>query len=270
MSAPPPFITTALVFALAALVGAAGTWQIAERAAFRQRVGVRVLAAGAALLATVIAGAVAGLHLTGRLGVEQLWFRAPAFYVALALALLGFISWCRYVRRPLVRIGIPASGFAVLAVAAIAMRADGHSTPLPMLLPSLRREAPELTWITASGERETIEKLRGKVVLVNFWATWCGPCRHELPMLSAMQARFGDRGLRVVYLSLEDRAVVEPFLRAHPLTGTTAWLDSAADYYQAGKFYPLSFLVARDGSIEKRWSGRPTEQWLAQSIEAQL
>ena len=89
-------------------------------------------------------------------------------------------------------------------------------------------------------------------------------------MLSTMQARFADRGFRVIYLTLEDPAVVEPFLRAHPLTGTAAWLESAADYYQAGKFFPISFLVARDGSIEKRWSGRPTEAWLADSIEAQL
>ena len=105
---------------------------------------------------------------------------------------------------------------------------------------------------------------------MNFWATWCVPCRRELPMLSAMQTRYADRGLVVVYLSLEDREVVEPFLRAHPLTGTTAWLEHAADYYQAGKFFPITFLLARDGSVEKRWSGRPTEQWLADSIEAQL
>src|SRR5262245_6547053 len=107
MLAPPLFVVVALVFALAALVGAAAAWQIAERAAFRQRAGVRLIASGAALVSTCVAAAVAGLHLIGRLGVEQLWFRAPAFYVAIALATLGFVAWCRYVRRPLVRIGIP-------------------------------------------------------------------------------------------------------------------------------------------------------------------
>jgi thiol-disulfide isomerase/thioredoxin len=121
-----------------------------------------------------------------------------------------------------------------------------------------------------AGQPGSIQDLRGKVVLVNFWATWCGPCRHELPMLSAMQKQYADRGLVVVYLSLEERAIVEPFLRAHPLNGTTASLTHAADYYQAGKFYPITYLVSRDGSVEKRWSGRPTEQWLADSIEAQL
>ena len=228
------------------------------------------VAAIAALLAAALCAGVACLHLAGRLGVEQLWFRAPAFYVAVAVMLLAFAAWCRFISRPLVRLGIPAAGLGVIAVAAIALRADGHSTPLPMLLPSLRRAAPELTWTTMAGQRGSIYDFRGKVVLVNFWATWCGPCRRELPMLSAMQARYADRGLVVLYLSLEDREVVEPFLRAHPLTGTTANLEHAADYYQAGKFFPISFLLARDGSIEKRWSGRPTEQWLAESIEAQL
>jgi thiol-disulfide isomerase/thioredoxin len=270
MSTPPSFIVYALAIALAVLAGAEAAWQFSARAAFRRRPAVRIGAASAALLAAAISAVVACFHLAGRLGVEQLWFRAPAFYVAVAMLLLALAAWGRFVSRPSVRLGIPAAGLAIVAVAAIAIRADGRSTPLTMLLPSLRRAAPELTWITESGQPGSIYDLKGKVVLVNFWATWCGPCRHELPMLSAMQTRYADRGLVVVYLSLEDREVVEPFLRAHPLTGTAARLEHASDYYQAGKFFPITFLLARDGSIEKRWSGRPTERWLAESIEAQL
>jgi len=270
MSSPPPAVVFALAVALVAMAVALSARHFAARASFRQRTGLRVGAAAAALFAAALAGAVACLHLAGRFGVEQLWFRAPAFYVALALLVAALVAWSRFVDRPLVRLGIPAAGFAVVAVAAIALRADGSSTPVSMLLPSLRRAAPELTWTTASGQPGSIYELKGKVVLVNFWATWCAPCRHELPMLSAMQARYGERGFEVVYLSLEDREVVEPFLRAHPLTGTAAKLNRAADYYQAGKFYPITFLFSRDGSVEKRWSGRPSEQWLAASIEAEL
>ena len=270
MSTPPLYIVVSLVIALAALAGAEAAWQSASRAGFPQRPAVRIGAASAALLAAAISAGVAGLHLAGRLGVEQLWFRAPAFYVAAGLLAFACAAWFRVVGRPLLRFGIPAAGLALVVIAAIAIRADGRSTPLSMLMPSLRRAAPALTWTTSSGQRGSIHDLRGKVVLVNFWATWCAPCRRELPMLSAMQARYADRGLAVVYLSLEDREVVEPFLRAHPLTGTTASLEHAADYYQAGKFFPITFLLARDGSVEKRWSGRPTEEWVAASIEAQL
>ena len=270
MPTPPLYIVVALAIAAAVLAGAEAAWRLAARASFRQRPALRVGAAIAALLAAAISAVVACLHLAGRLGIEQLWFRAPAFYVAVTLLLLALVAWSCFVSRPLVRLGIPAAGLALVAVAALVLRADGRSTPLAMLLPSLRRAAPELTWTTASGQQGSIYDFKGKVVLVNFWATWCSPCRHELPMLSAMQARYADRGLVVVYLSLEDREVVEPFLRAHPLTGIAARLEHAADYYEAGKFFPITFLLGRDGSVEKRWSGRPTEQWLADSIEEQL
>jgi cytochrome c biogenesis protein CcmG, thiol:disulfide interchange protein DsbE len=267
---PPFFIVVTLAIALAALAGAEVAWRFAGRAGFRRRTGIRVIAAGAALFSAATAGIVACLHLAGRLGVEQLWFRAPAFYVAVPLFVLAMASWFRFAGRPLVRFGIPAAGAVVVAIAVLAMRGDDRSTPLTMLLPSLRRPAPELTWTNLAGQPGSIHELRGKVVLVNFWATWCGPCRLEMPMLSALQARYADRGLVVVYLSLEGREIVEPFLRAHPLVGTPARLTHAADYYQAGKFFPITYLVSRDGSVEKRWSGRPTEQWLTESIEAQL
>jgi thiol-disulfide isomerase/thioredoxin len=267
---PPFYIVIALTFALAALAGAEIAGPFARQASFRRRVGLRVIAAGAALFSAALSGAIACLHLAGRLGVDQIWFRAPGFYVAAALLLLALSAWFRFAGRPLVRFGIPAAGLAMVVVAAFAVRSDERSTPIEMLMPSLRRAAPELRWTTVSGRPGSIHELEGKVVLVNFWATWCAPCRHELPMLSAMQARFADRGFVVVYLNLEDPRIVEPFLRANPLIGTNAWLTHAADYYQAGKFYPITYLIARDGSVEKRWSGRPTEAWLEAAIEAQL
>ena len=142
MSTPPLYILVALAIALAALAAAVAAWRFAN---YARRPVVRLSAASAALLATAISAVVACLHLAGRLGVEQLWFRAPAFYVAAAILLLAVAAWFRIVDRPLWRFGIPAAGLAVAALAAIVIRADGRSTPLTMLLPSLRRAAPELT-----------------------------------------------------------------------------------------------------------------------------
>jgi thiol-disulfide isomerase/thioredoxin len=264
MVSPPHYIAASLGLSFALLIAAVAGSRIAGRP------GIRMSAAGAALVSAMLSGVVAGVHLAGRLGVEHLWFRAPAFYAALALFAFAAVMWFRLAAHPVIRLGVPAAGFAVLAIAALALRLDGRSTPLPLLMPTLRRPAPELAWTQLSGERRSIQDLRGKVVLVNFWATWCGPCRKEMPMLSELQSRYADRGLAVVYLSLEDRAVVEPFLRAHPVTGSAGLVARAADYYQAGKFFPITYLISRDGSVEKRWSGRPTPQWLAASIEAQL
>ena len=104
------------------------------------------------MLSAGIAGVVACLHLAGRLGVDQLWFRAPAFYVAVTLLVLALTAWFRFASRPLVRFGIPAAGLGLVAVALLVIRSDGRSTPLTMLLPSLRRAAPELTWTNLAGQ----------------------------------------------------------------------------------------------------------------------
>ena len=74
----------------------------------------------------------------------------------------------------------------------------------------------------------------------------------------------------VLYLSLEEPAVLEAFLRTHHFNGVQGRLAQAADYYRAGKIYPLSYLISRDGRVAKRWSGRPAENWLRDSIREEL
>jgi thiol-disulfide isomerase/thioredoxin len=107
-------------------------------------------------------------------------------------------------------------------------------------------------------------------VLLNFWATWCAPCRREMPMLSKLQREYANQGLVVLYVSLEDPEVLTPFLAQNRFDGIQGRLDHAADFYDAGKFYPLSYLISRDGRVAQRWSGRPTETWLDQRVRAQL
>jgi thiol-disulfide isomerase/thioredoxin len=137
-------------------------------------------------------------------------------------------------------------------------------------MPTLRAPAPEITFLDDGGNLRHLGEYRGKVVLVNFWATWCGPCRHEMPMLSSAQREFGKDGLVVIYLSLEEPAVLERFLRAHHFDGVQGRLEKADDYYRAGQIYPLSYLISRDGHVAKRWSGRPAEAWLRDSIRDEL
>jgi hypothetical protein len=91
-----------------------------------------------------------------------------------------------------------------------------------------------------------------------------------MPLLSKTQAQFGHLGLVVVYLSLEEPAVLEGFLRSHHFEGVMGRVAHAADYYDAGRIYPLSYLISRDGRVAKRWSGRPAENWLEESIRDEL
>jgi thiol-disulfide isomerase/thioredoxin len=221
-----------------------------------------------------LVGGLAGMQLTGRLGPAQLWFRAPSFYIAVAVLLAAAVWWFRrpidHPRARLVRFGLPSVAFVLLGATAVVLRFDGRSTPLSTLLPTMRAVAPELSYFDATGNLRTLAEFQGKVVLVNFWATWCGPCRLEMPMLSKTQAEFRDEGLVVVYLSLEEPGVLEKFLRTNHFEGVQGRLAHAAEYFQAGKIYPLSYLISRDGHVAKRWSGRPTESWLRESIQREL
>ena len=236
----------------------------------------RVLRTGAWLLVclgSLLVAAVAGLQFTGRLGPAQLWFRAPSFFVALTILLAVAAWWFRrsfiHSHARLIKFGLPVAGLVALAMIAILQRMDGRSAPLSALLPTLRASAPEISFLQADGGPRKLSDYRGKVVLVNFWATWCVPCRKEMPMLSEAQSAFRD-DLVVIYLSLEEPAVLEAFLRTNHFDGVQGRLVEADDYYHAGQIYPLSYLISRDGLVAKRWSGRPAENWLRESIREEL
>jgi thiol-disulfide isomerase/thioredoxin len=217
-------------------------------------------------------GAVATLalaQLSGRLGPQQLWFRAPTFYLALAVLIAGAIWWLRRPATRFTRLGLPACALVLIAGVLVLARFDGRSAPLAMMLPTLQNPAPDLSFFDTTGRRRELAEFRGKVVLINFWATWCGPCRLEMPMLSKLQAEHADAGLVVLYISLEEPRVLADFLRDHHFDGVQGRLANAAPYYDAGKFYPLSYLVNRDGRVVQRWSGRPRESWLAEQVRAQ-
>ncbi len=260
--------TTWLSLAFAIAVIALGAWLL------RARAHAPPLANFAGWAATALGygwvGILSFAFLTGRFGPDKLWFRAPAFYLCVAILLAGAAWWFSRPAPARIRFGIPAAALALLGALGFLLRVDGRSTPLAMMMPTMNARAPDLSYFDAAGSRRTLSQLQGNVVLLNFWATWCTPCRREMPLLSKMQREHADDGFVVLYVSLEEPAVLEKFLETNRFDGIQGRLDHAPDFYDAGKFYPLSYLIGRDGSVAERWSGRPDEAWLTTIIGRQL
>ena len=131
----------------------------------------------------------------------------------------------------------------------------------PRLLPHLGaiagvetgdRRAPRYDVVTLDGARLTADALRGQVVLVNVWATWCGPCRAEMPLLQRMYERHRGRGFVILGVSVDGagEGVVREFLRARGVTYPVAVVGPAgAHAFGAVRGYPTSFLLDRDGVV---------------------
>lgn len=126
-------------------------------------------------------------------------------------------------------------------------RTLGQFTPL-----ARPRPAPELAFAAPDGRKLRLADFRGRFVLVNLWATWCGPCVSEMPSLDRLQARLGDR-LSVAAISEDRRGgeVVGPFVKKLGLTHLGVYLDPgmAAQRAFAVEGLPTSFLIDPQGRV---------------------
>ncbi|MGD8824285.1 MAG: TlpA disulfide reductase family protein [Myxococcales bacterium] len=110
---------------------------------------------------------------------------------------------------------------------------------------------PPIDLADRSGRKVDLEELRGKVVLVDFWASWCGPCRQELPFLEALHQKFESQGLVVVGISIDRSAKkMSRFLESVPLSFRIVHDPnlSVASRYEPSAM-PSSYFIARDGKV---------------------
>jgi peroxiredoxin len=113
-----------------------------------------------------------------------------------------------------------------------------------------KREHPEFTLQDLSGKTWTFSALRGKVVLVNFWATWCPPCRKEMPDLETLYQRFESKGFVVLGISDEKAAKVDPFIRERKVSFPVL-LDPERKVNETFvvQGIPKSFVYDREGKL---------------------
>lgn len=139
----------------------------------------------------------------------------------------------------------------------------------------LKKEtAPAVTFKTLNGEEITTASLRGKVVLVNFWATSCGPCKEEMPQMIATYNKYQANGLELVAvaMSYDLPQQVQHYAQDYALPFKVA-LDTngvVATAFGDVKLTPTIFLIDKEGMIVKRYTGVPEFSALHQLLEISL
>ena len=132
-----------------------------------------------------------------------------------------------------------------------------------------RRLSPQFTLSDLQGGRWSLEALRGKVVLVNFWATWCPPCRKEMPDMQALYQRFGPRGFVVLAISDDDAGKVGAVSWRRGRSPSRCCFDSERTVNQlfAVEGIPKSFLYGRDGKLVAQAIDRRTSRQFLEMLK---
>ena len=122
-------------------------------------------------------------------------------------------------------------------------------------------KAPDFTLLSINDSSYTLSKMEGKVVLINFWATWCGPCRMEIPEFNELQKTYHERGLNILGISVSDnkkqlKNFTKSFAVDYPLLyGSAKDMNKVMRDYDGVYAVPSSFLIGKNGNIIWKYPG---------------
>ena len=150
-------------------------------------------------------------------------------------------------RNPLALVVVAVIATSMLFFAAHAARRSGSTVTTMKASP-----APDFTLESLDGKSVRLSDLRGKAVLLNFWATWCGPCKIETPWLVELQNQYGSQGLQVIGVAMDDSGKEDIAKFARDLGVNYPVLlgkEAVGDAYGGVPALPESFFIGRDGKI---------------------
>ena len=155
----------------------------------------------------------------------------------------------------------------VLTISGLLLRthlvAEEHSRVAPSVLLGSMKDvrgvaAPDFELRDLAGKKVNLSDFRGKVVLLNFWATWCTPCREEVPLLVELQNKYGADGLQIVGIDMDEDAGdrVLSFVRDRKINYPVLMADlPTAEAYGTMNFVPTTFSIDRSGKVASRTFG---------------
>ena len=133
--------------------------------------------------------------------------------------------------------------------------------------------APDFTLLNAQGEEKTLSDFKGKVVILNFWATWWPPCKIEIPHFIELYEKYKDDGLEIIGISLDWNAerVVGPFAEENGIEYTMLLGNNEiTDLYGGIMSIPVTFIIDRNGGITKRFLGYRDKETFENAVKRLL
>jgi peroxiredoxin len=115
-----------------------------------------------------------------------------------------------------------------------------------------RKKAPDFTLRDSDGKNVKLSEYKGKVVLLNFWATWCGPCKIEIPWFIDFEQQYKDKGFAVLGVSMDEEGwnAVKPYIAARKINyRVLLGDDSVSNLYGGVESLPTTFILDRDGRV---------------------
>jgi cytochrome c biogenesis protein CcmG, thiol:disulfide interchange protein DsbE len=127
--------------------------------------------------------------------------------------------------------------------------------------PEMDQPAPRLTVTALDGQTFDLAKLRGKVVLVNFWATWCAPCRREMPVLDAFYRRYREQGLELIGISVDFARDAAKMRKASAAVSypTAMVNDMPVNGFGTPDGVPVTYVVDVDGVVRDKFIATPNK-----------
>ena len=141
--------------------------------------------------------------------------------------------------------------------------------------PGTAEQRPSFALPDLAGKERRMDEWDGEVVLLNFWASWCPPCRREIPAFIDLQEDFGDEGLQIVGVAIDDRQAVidftDPMGVNYPiLLGGEEGIGIAEAYGNRMGVLPYTILVDREGRIVNRWREELSYDEVSEAIDPLL